>query len=101
MSWLSQLIHGDISPGRFLGRIAAELRGVAGDAVVHQGAQYVVENAEHYKAAVEAATRAYLEARLGAQLGDAAANVADLAVNALASAIEAAAQAVADPPGAA
>lgn len=95
MSWLTQLAHGAISPSQFLGRIAAELRGAAGDAVVHQGAQYVVENAEHYKQAVEAATRTYLEARLGTATGDLAANVADIAINALAAAIEAAAQAVA------
>jgi hypothetical protein len=96
--YITQLVHGNITPAQFLGKIAAELRGVAGDAVVHQGAQYVLENAEHYKAAIEAATRAYLEARLGAQLGDAAANIADLAVNALATTVEAAAQVVADPP---
>lgn len=95
MSWLTQLAHGDITPGQFLGRIAAELRGAAGDAVVHQGAQYVVDNAEHYKLTIEAATRAYLEARLGTQTGDLAANIADLAINALAAAVEAAAQAVA------
>lgn len=94
MSWLTQLAHGDITPGQFLGRVASELRGAAGDAVVHQGATYVVENAEHYKAIIEGATRAYLEKRLGGQLGDAAANVADLAINALAATVEAAAAAV-------
>lgn len=94
MSWLSQLAHGDLTPGQFLGKIAAELRGAAGDAVVHQGAQYVAANAEHYKLAVEAATRTYLEARLGTTTGDLAANIADLAINALAAAVEAAAQAV-------
>lgn len=99
MSWLTQLAHGDISPGQFLGKIAGELRGAAGDAVVHQGAQYLVDNAEHYKATIEAATRAYLTARLGADLGATAANLADMAVNGLAAAIEAAAQAVADRPG--
>jgi hypothetical protein len=95
MSWLTQLAHGDITPGQFLAKAAAELRGAAGDAVVHQGAQYVVENAEHYRLTVEAATRAYLEARLGSDAGSLAANVADLAINALAAAVEAAAQAVA------
>lgn len=94
MSWLTQLAHGDITPGQFLGRIASELRGAAGDAVVHQGAAYVIENAEHYKAVIEGATRAYLEKRLGVQLGDAAADVADLAINALAATVEAAAAAV-------
>lgn len=95
MSWLTQLAHGDISPGQFLGKIAGELRGAAGDAIVHQGAEYVVENAEHYKDVIETATRAYLTARLGHDGGTIAANLADLAVNALANTIEAAAHAVA------
>ena len=89
MSKLSVLLH----------KIGGDLRTTAGQAIVHEGAEFVIDNAEHYKAVIEAATRAYLTSKLGADLGPTAANLADMAVNALATVVEGAAHAVAgDPP---
>lgn len=94
MSWVSELIHGNITPGQFLARAANHLRDAVGSTVVEQGASFVIANEAEYKAAIEAATRAYLVQKLGADAGNMAANLSDVALNALAGMVDAAARAV-------
>jgi hypothetical protein len=104
MSWLSEALHGRKS---LLQNLKEELTGVAGSQVadvvenaagkvVHDGAEFVIDNAEKYKALIEAATRAYLVGKLGTGLGGAASAIADIAVNALVATVEGAAHALAD-----